>query len=81
MNKVRDVLVNDSRFKLHNSFGNFRGYSKNVTAVFNEYKVMNSVGKAFGKSMFGVGLALTPPLLVLRVSNGAGLTNKRDKLG
>ena len=60
MNQVRNTLVNDPRFKLQNAFkGNFKGYSRNVTAAFNEYKVMTAAGKALGKTMFGVGLALT----------------------
>jgi RHS repeat-associated protein len=60
MNKVRNTLVNDPRFKLSKAFpGNFKGYSRNVTNVFNEYRVMTAAGKALGKTMFGVGLALT----------------------
>jgi RHS repeat-associated protein len=60
MNKVRNTLYNDPRFKLQNAFkGNFKGYSKNVTAVFNEYRIMTAAGKALGKTMFGVGLVLT----------------------
>jgi RHS repeat-associated protein len=60
MNKVRNTLANDPRFKISKAFsGNFKGYSRNVTNVFNEYRVMTAAGKALGKAMFGVGLVLT----------------------
>jgi hypothetical protein len=59
-NKVGTALKADPRFRLQNAFpGNFKGYSKNITNLFNEYRVMTAAGKALGKTMFGVGLALT----------------------